>query len=132
MISLLQLDANLIEGEPYSHFTQKNKRQQNMAQQNSNIIEMWETSFKNLPRRTSSVWGPVRCHQHTYFFVPAHPPLGQKCHLLILNTKLRLQLTIWMALVQDIRLTTKIYDCTEKDLKTTSKSINQIRPVLVP
>ena len=41
--------------------------------------------------------------------------------LITLNTKLRLPL--WMALVQDIPLTTKKYVCTVKDLKTTSKSI---------
>ena len=42
---------------------------------------MWETSFKNPPRRTTSVWGPTRCHQHTDFFAPTHPPVGQKMSL---------------------------------------------------
>ena len=46
----------------------------------------------------------------------------KKCHLFTLNTKLRLQLTIWTALVQDICLTIKKYFCMVKDLKTTSKS----------
>ena len=47
---------------------------------------MWETSFKNPPRRTPSMWGLVRCHQHTDFL---HPPTHlwvKKCHLLTLNT----------------------------------------------
>ena len=52
--SLLQLDANLIEGEPYNHLARK-KRRLNVARQNSNISELWETCFKNLPRRTASV-----------------------------------------------------------------------------
>ena len=56
----------------------------------------------------------------------------KKRHLLTLNTKLQLQLTIRTALVQDIRLTTEKYVCTVKDFKTNSKSINQIRTVLMP
>ena len=58
-ISLLQLDANLIEGEPYNRLARKNKRHLNVARQHSNISEMWETGFKNPPRWTPSVWGPV-------------------------------------------------------------------------
>ena len=55
-----QLDANLIEGEPYNRLARKNKRRLNVARQNSNIPESGETSFKNPPRQTVSVWGPVR------------------------------------------------------------------------
>ena len=123
IFSLLQLDANLIEGEPYNPLARKNKRQLNVAWQNSNVSEMWETSFKNPPRQTASVWGTVQCRQHTDFFVTAHPPVVKKHHSLSLNTKLLLQLTIRTWLVQDISLTTKKYVCTVKDLKTTSKSI---------
>ena len=43
--SLLQLEANLIEGEPYNRLAQKNKRRLNVEHQNSNISEMWETVF---------------------------------------------------------------------------------------
>ena len=89
----------------------------------SNIFEMWETGLKNQPRQTASVWGPVQCQRHTDFFAR---------HLLTLNTKLRLQLSIQTALVQDIRLRTKKHVCMVKDLKATSKSTNQIRPVLMP
>ena len=59
IFSLLHLDAILIEWEPYNRLARKSKRQLNVAQQNSNISEMWETGFKNLPRRTPSVWGPA-------------------------------------------------------------------------
>ena len=38
-------------------------------EKNSNISEMWETGFKNPPRQTASVWGPVWCHQNTDFCV---------------------------------------------------------------
>ena len=61
-MSLLQLDDNLIEGEPYNRLAWKNKRQLNVARQNSNISEMWETGFKNPLRRAASVCmgpGPV-------------------------------------------------------------------------
>ena len=64
-VSLFQLDANLIEGEPYNRLARKNKRRLNVARQNSNISEMWETGFKKPQRRTASVWGPVQCHRHT-------------------------------------------------------------------
>ena len=36
--SLLQLDANLIEEEPYNRLTQKNKKRLNEAQQNEWIM----------------------------------------------------------------------------------------------
>ena len=85
-ISLLQLDDNLNEGEPYNRLARKNKRRLNVARQNSNISEIWDTSFKNPPRRTASVWGPVRCCWHTDFF--------KKRHFLTSDTKLQLQLTI--------------------------------------
>ena len=76
---LLQLDANLIEGEPYNCLSRK--RRLNVALQNSNISEMWETGFQNPPTRTPSVLGLVQCHQHTDFFAPSHPPMGQKTSL---------------------------------------------------
>ena len=117
-LSLLQLDANLIEGEPYNCLARKNKRRVNEVWQNSNILEMWETGFKNPPRRTASVWGPVQCQQHTDFFTPAHSPVGQKTSRVNLKRKIATSAnySIQMALVQDIRLTTKKYDCMVKDL----------------
>ena len=75
---LLQLDANLIEGEPYNRLARKNKRRLNVARQNSNISEMWETGFKNPPRRTASVWGPVQCHRHTDFLKCEIPIVGHR------------------------------------------------------
>ena len=77
--------------------------------------------------------GPVLCHQHTDFFAQAHPPVGQKTSLVNFKYKITTSatVTIRMALVQDIHLTTKKYVCTVKDFKTTSKSINQIKPVLM-
>ena len=56
------------------------------------------------------MWGPVWCGRHIDFF--------KKC------PKLGFQLTIWMALVKDIRLKTKKNVCIVKDFKKTSK-INQ-------
>ena len=47
------MDANLIEGDPYNRLAQKNERRLNVARQNSNILEMWETGFQNPPRRTA-------------------------------------------------------------------------------
>ena len=85
---MFQLDANLIEGEPYNPLARKNKRQLNVAWQNSNVSEMRETSFKNPPRQTASVWGTVQCRQHTDFFVTAHPPVGQKTSLVIFKHKI--------------------------------------------
>ena len=87
-VSLLQLDANLIEGEPYNRLAQKNKRRLNVARQNS-IRERGETSFKkNLPRPTASVWGPVECHWYTDFFTPTLPPMGQKTSLVNFKHKI--------------------------------------------
>ena len=59
-----------------------------MAQQNSNISKMWETSLKNPQRWTASVWGPVRCHRHIDFFAPAHSPVGQKTSLVNFKHKI--------------------------------------------
>ena len=103
--------------------------------------------WRNKIQISRKCWKPVsKCHQvkhrqcgaqsgviNTQIFsrLPIHP-LVKKGHLLTLNTKLRLQQTIQMALVQDIRITTKKYVCMLKDLQTTLKSINQIRPVLMP
>ena len=46
------LDANLIEGEPYNRLA----RRLNVARQNSDISEMWETGFKNPPRPLYTVY----------------------------------------------------------------------------
>ena len=103
-----------------------------MVRQNSNISEMWESGLKtrqNEQRRCGPQYGVDK--QICFSQTPTHPWV-KKRHSLTLNTKLRLQLTIQTALVQDIRLMTKNCVCTVKDSKTTSKSINQIRPVLMP
>ena len=128
--SLLQLDANLIEGEPYNHLAWKNKRQSGATK--FKYIRNVGNRFQNLPKQTASLWIQVQCGQHRDFLRPPAHLWAKKHHLLTLNTKLTLQLTIWMALVQDVRLTTKKCVCTVKDLYTTSKSINKIRPVLMP
>ena len=101
-----------------------------MAQQNSNISEMWETCYKNLPKQTVSV--PVRFHRHTESFAPAVPThlWVKKCHTLASNTKLRLQLTIRTALVQDMSHDKEKF-LHGKILKRLQKLINQIRPVLM-
>ena len=57
------------------------------------------------------MWGLVWCRQHTDFFRDRPPTRG---------SKLRLQLTVRTALVQDIRLTTKNCVCMVKNSKTTS------------
>ena len=72
--SLCQLDANLIEGEPYNRFAQKIlQRRLKWRVQIQTNKETWETGSKNPPRPTASVRSPVQCHQHTDFF-RAHPP----------------------------------------------------------
>ena len=81
---LLQLDANIIEGEPYKRLARKNKRRLNVARQNSNILEMWETRFKNLPRWTSVGPGPV-LSIHRFF---SRPPVGQKTSLINFKHKI--------------------------------------------
>ena len=112
LIFLLQLDANLIEGEPYYRLAWKNKDVK-MWRDKIQISELWENGFNNPPRWTASVWGPVRCCWHTDFFIPAHPPVGQKMSLL----------TIWTALVHDIHLMTKKYVCMVKDKQLQNQSI---------
>ena len=65
---------------------------------------------------------------------PTYPAVGKKISLVNFKHKLTTsaKYTDGQALVQDIHLTTKKYVCMVKDFKTTSKSINQIRPVLMP
>ena len=96
-LSLLQLDANLIEREPYNRLAQKNKRR----------LKCGATKFKYLiskirqdKQHQCGVWSGVIDTQ-IFSRPPAHPWV-KKHNSLTLNTKLRLQLTIWMALVQDI------------------------------
>ena len=71
--SLLQLDANLIEEEPYNRLTQKNKRRLNEVQQNSNISEMWETGFQK-PAKTNSISVGPSPVSTTHRFFRARPP----------------------------------------------------------
>ena len=86
--SLLQLDANLIEGETYNRLAQKNKRRLNVARLNSNIPEMWETGFKNLPRREASVWSLVPCPLHTDIFCACPSTVGKKMSLVNFKHKI--------------------------------------------
>ena len=129
---LLQLDVNLIEGESYNPLARwKNKRQLKWR----NKIQIYQKYGKLVFKARQNKLrprGPVQCHRHTDFFLrsPTHPWV-KKCHWLTLNTKLRLQLTIQTALVQDICLMTESCVWTLKGSRTTSKSINQIRPVLM-
>ena len=98
-----------------------------MERQNSNIPEVLENLGNRFIKARQTEW--YQCGAQfgvidTQFFLPppTHPPMGQKTSLVnFKHKKLRLQLTIRMALVQDINLTTKNCVC------TTSKSINQIQ-----
>ena len=131
--SLLQLDANLIEGEPYNRLTQlKNKRRLKWRDKIQIYQKYGKPVFKARQKQTASVGpSPVSSTPRLFSRPPTHPWV-KKRHSLTLNTKLQLQLTIRTALVQDICLMTKNCVCTVKESKTTSKSINQIRPVLMP
>ena len=71
------------------------------------------------PAKTNSVSvGPGPVSTTHRFFTPAHPPVGQKTSLVNLKRKIATSAdySIQMALVQDIRLTTKKYVCMVKDL----------------
>ena len=130
--SLLQLDANLIEGEPYNRLAQlKIKDDSSGATKFKYTGNTGNQSSK--PAKTNGVSEAQSGVIDTQIFSrpPTHPWV-KKRHSLTLNTKLQLQLTIRTALVQDIRLMKKNCVCTVKESKTTSKSINQIRPVLMP
>ena len=73
--SLLQLDSNLIEGEPYNHLAWKNKRQ--VARQNSNISEMWETDFKTCQNKQRHC-GSKSSVVNTEIFCARPPTCGPK------------------------------------------------------
>ena len=87
--SLLQLNANLFEGEPYNHLAQKNKRGLNVARQNSNISEMWETGPKSRQNGRRQC-GVQSCVVDTQIFCqpPTHPQV-KKRHLLTFKHKIR-------------------------------------------
>ena len=91
-----------------------------MARQNSKILEIRKyrkpvfKARQNKWHQCGAQFGVIDTH---IFFAPTRPPVGQNHHSLTLNTKLRLQ---------DIHLMTKNCVC------STSKSINHIRPVLMP
>ena len=48
---------------------------------------MQETDFKARQNERRQ-WGPVRCHRHTDFFVPTHPPVGHKTSLISFKHKI--------------------------------------------
>ena len=87
--SLLQLDANLIEGEPFNRFMQKNKRRLNVAQQNSNISEIWETGSKT--RQNEQRQCRVQCSvvDTKIFSCPITHPWVKKHHSLTFKHKIR-------------------------------------------
>ena len=86
------------------------------------------SNIKNPPRQTASVWGLVWCHRHTDFFTPTPSPLGQKTSLINFKHKITTSANYMDGIGTGyISLTTNNCVCTVKDLKTTSKSINQIR-----
>ena len=71
---LLQLDASLIEGEPFNCLTRKNKRRLNVEWQNSNISEMWETGSKTCQSeqyQCGAQSGVV--DTHIFLLPPTHP-----------------------------------------------------------
>ena len=90
-----------------------------------NKIQIYQKCGKPVskPAKTNSVSVGPCTH------APTHPWVKKTSRV---NFKQKITTsTIRIALVQDIRLTTKKCVCIEKDLKTTSKSINQSRPVLM-
>ena len=66
--SLLQLDANLIEREPYNCLEQlKNKRRPKWRDKIQIYRKYGKQVFKARQNERRQ-WGPVRCHRHTDFF----------------------------------------------------------------
>ena len=78
VFTLLQLDANLIEGEPYNRLTYlKNKRQ--LKRRNKiQIYQKYRKVVFKAHQNEQGQWGPVRCHRRTDLFTPTHPPPVQK------------------------------------------------------
>ena len=65
---LLQLDANLIEGEPYNQLAQlKNERRLKWRDKIQIYRKYGKLVFKARQNKWRQ-WGPVRCHGHTDFF----------------------------------------------------------------
>ena len=89
-------------------------RRLNVVQQNSNILEMWETVSKTRQEERRQCGARSGVINTQNFLGPTTHPWVKKLHSLTLNTKLQLQLTMY-TLVQDMRLTTKKYVCTVKD-----------------
>ena len=83
------------------------------------------------PAKTNGVSGAQSGVINTQIFShpPTHPPVGKKMSLINFKHKIT---TIQTALLQDIRPMTKNCVCTVKYSRTISKSVNQIRPVLMP
>ena len=66
--SLLQLDANLIEGEPYNRLAQlKNKRRLKWRDKIQIYRKYGKPVFKARQNKRRQ-WGPVQCHRHTVYF----------------------------------------------------------------
>ena len=87
--SLLQFDANLIEGEPYNRLAQlKNKRRLKWR----NKIQIYRTygkpAFKARQNKRRQ-WGPVQCHGHTV--------RAPEQHLKIFSTVVTISLTHFTA-----------------------------------
>ena len=70
---LIQLDANLIEGEPYNRLAQlKNKRQLKWRDKIQIYWKYGKLVFK-AGQNKQCQWGPVQCYRYTVYFC-AHPP----------------------------------------------------------
>ena len=102
----------------------KNKKQPKVAQQNSNISEMWETSSKT--RKTNSVSvGPSPVSSTNTFILARPPAWGSK--MLLINFKHKIMTSanytygIGTGYTSKL-LKTKKYVCTIIDLKMTSKN----------
>ena len=77
MLSLLQLDANLIEGEPNNCLIRKIKKTTDKLRDNFKYLINLESGSKICKKLMSSLWGPVQCRRRTVLF-RAHPPGGSK------------------------------------------------------
>ena len=87
---------------------------------------------KKTSRQKASVWGLVWCLRHTDFLgLPsAHPPVGQKTSLVNFKHKITTSANYTDGIGTRYTSHDKEICLHGKRLKTTSKSINQIIPIL--
>ena len=86
---MLQLDANLIEGEPYNRLAQlKNKRRLKWRDKIQIYQKYGKPVFK--ARKTNGVSGAQSNVIDTQIiFAPTHPPVGQKTSLVNFKHKIK-------------------------------------------